>query len=60
MGGVEGRSLSCILPCLQDKKPVGILCLPEYSSCHKADSKDSKKSNSFVLDKGNVSQSRCP
>ena len=41
--------------CLQDKKPVGILCLPEYQSCHKADNKESKKPNSFVLDRGLVS-----
>lgn len=39
---------------LQDKKPVGILCLPDYDSCHKADNKEWKKPHTFILDKGNV------
>ncbi len=48
--------MAVVFVCLvQDKKPVGILCLPEYQSCHKADSKECKKSNSFVLGKGSVS-----
>ena len=40
----------------QDKKPVGIVCLPDYESCHKAEAKVWKKPNAFVLDRGNVSQ----
>lgn len=37
-----------------EKKPVGILCLPEYEACYKVDpSKEYKKPNTFVLDRGN-------
>lgn len=46
--------LSLSLP--QDKKPVGIVCLPDYESCHKAEAKIWKKQHSFMLDRGNVSQ----
>ncbi|KAL5481724.1 hypothetical protein EMCRGX_G021952 [Ephydatia muelleri] len=37
---------------LQDKKPVGLLCLQDYVSCSKA--KDCKKPYSFVLDRGDA------
>lgn len=53
----EGNSLHYLppSPSLQDKKPVGIVCLPDYESCHKAEVKVWKKQHSFMLDRGNVS-----
>ena len=52
-------SLSLSLSPLQDKKPVGIVCLPDYESCHKAEAKIWKKQHSFMLDRGNVSCVYC-
>ena len=32
---------------------MGILWLPDYDSCYKADGKESKKQHSFVIDRDN-------
>ena len=44
---------------MQDKRPVGILCLPEYGSCQRADVKEWKKPFSFVLGRAEVQHTVC-
>lgn len=37
----------------KDRKPVGVVCLGDYKSCHKASPKESKKNKcTFVIEKG--------